>query len=197
MEQPLRGAATAAPRNKWPSPCVCLDAATNEDTTAQRQQSSWSESVESRISWNGGTTHCVFSSAPGNRNGERAAHRCFSRAPRMFSPTCSVPIGHRPPQSGSDGRDDDSLIYRPRVPQDPSQIRQGLLRAGHNTCRARKCYRISRIVCPAAGTNLLPRRLRFTRYEAWMRCVLVLWWVELLLGITTYTRWYIPLLFHK
>ena len=48
-----------------------------------------------------------------------------------------------------------------------------------------------------AGTNLLPGKLRFTQYRAWMRCVLVLWWVELLLGIATYTRWYVPLVFRK
>jgi uncharacterized membrane protein YozB (DUF420 family) len=48
-----------------------------------------------------------------------------------------------------------------------------------------------------AGTNLLPEKLRFTQYRAWMRCVLVLWWVELLLGIATYTRWYVPLVFGK
>lgn len=44
----------------------------------------------------------------------------------------------------------------------------------------------------AAGTSLLPQKLRITDYKAWMRCVLVLWWVVLLLGIATYTRWYVP-----
>jgi uncharacterized membrane protein YozB (DUF420 family) len=48
-----------------------------------------------------------------------------------------------------------------------------------------------------AGTNLLPEKLRFTRYKVGMGCVLVLWWVELLLGIATYTRWYVPVLFRK
>jgi uncharacterized membrane protein YozB (DUF420 family) len=42
-----------------------------------------------------------------------------------------------------------------------------------------------------AGTNLLPRRLRFTRYKPWMRTALALWWLVLLLGLTTYARWYI------
>jgi uncharacterized membrane protein YozB (DUF420 family) len=41
-----------------------------------------------------------------------------------------------------------------------------------------------------AGTNLLPRRLRFTRYKPWMRTALVLWWLVLLLGFATYARWY-------
>jgi hypothetical protein len=49
----------------------------------------------------------------------------------------------------------------------------------------------------AAGTRVLPERLRITRYKVWMRSVLVLWWVELLLGIATYARWYVPLLFRK
>ncbi len=44
----------------------------------------------------------------------------------------------------------------------------------------------------AAGTNWLPERIRITRYKFWMRGVLILWWFVLLLGITTYTRWYMP-----
>jgi uncharacterized membrane protein YozB (DUF420 family) len=47
----------------------------------------------------------------------------------------------------------------------------------------------------AAGTPLLPVKLRITRYKAWMRGVLVLWWLVLLLGFTTYLRWYVPRLF--
>jgi uncharacterized membrane protein YozB (DUF420 family) len=42
----------------------------------------------------------------------------------------------------------------------------------------------------AAGTNLLPPKLRITRYKLWMRNVLVIWWIVLLLGIATYARWY-------
>jgi uncharacterized membrane protein YozB (DUF420 family) len=42
----------------------------------------------------------------------------------------------------------------------------------------------------AAGTNILPRRLRMTNYKSWMRSVLVLWWLVLLLGFATYVRWY-------
>jgi uncharacterized membrane protein YozB (DUF420 family) len=49
----------------------------------------------------------------------------------------------------------------------------------------------------SAGTNLLPEKLRITRYRLWMRTVLVLWWVVLLLGMATYTRWYVPHLFRK
>jgi uncharacterized membrane protein YozB (DUF420 family) len=43
----------------------------------------------------------------------------------------------------------------------------------------------------AAGTNLLPQKLRLVRYKLWMRGVLVLWWIVLLLGCATYARWYV------
>jgi uncharacterized membrane protein YozB (DUF420 family) len=49
----------------------------------------------------------------------------------------------------------------------------------------------------SAGTKVLPEKLRITRYKAWMRSVLVLWWVVLLLGMATYTRWYVPHFFSK
>jgi hypothetical protein len=47
----------------------------------------------------------------------------------------------------------------------------------------------------AAGTRLLPEKLCITQYKAWMRSVLVLWWLVLLLGFATYARWYVPHLF--
>jgi len=49
----------------------------------------------------------------------------------------------------------------------------------------------------AAGTSALPEKFRITNYKAWMRSVLVLWWLVLLLGFTTYGRWYVPHLFRK
>ncbi len=49
----------------------------------------------------------------------------------------------------------------------------------------------------SAGTKVLPEKLRMTKYKAWMRSVLVLWWVVLLLGMATYTRWYVPHLLSK
>jgi uncharacterized membrane protein YozB (DUF420 family) len=42
----------------------------------------------------------------------------------------------------------------------------------------------------AAGTNVLPTRLRFVRYKRWMRLALALWWIELLLGLAMYVQWY-------
>ena len=44
----------------------------------------------------------------------------------------------------------------------------------------------------SAGTNLLPEKVRITKYKVWMRSVLVLWWAVLLLGFATYARWYVP-----
>ena len=49
----------------------------------------------------------------------------------------------------------------------------------------------------SAGTQVLPGKLRITKYKLWMRRVLVLWWGVLFLGIATYTRWYVPGLFRK
>jgi uncharacterized membrane protein YozB (DUF420 family) len=49
----------------------------------------------------------------------------------------------------------------------------------------------------SAGTSVLPDKLRITKYKVWMRSVLVLWWVVLILGMATYTRWYVPHLFRK
>ena len=42
----------------------------------------------------------------------------------------------------------------------------------------------------AAGTNILPGKLRLVRYKPWMRTALVIWWLALLLGVATYARWY-------
>ena len=44
----------------------------------------------------------------------------------------------------------------------------------------------------AAGTSLLPQRIRITRYKLWMRAVLLLWWAALVLGWATFARWYGP-----
>jgi uncharacterized protein (TIGR03382 family) len=49
----------------------------------------------------------------------------------------------------------------------------------------------------AAGTGVLPEQFRITKYKAWMRTVLVLWWFVLLLGLATYARWYVPRFFRK
>jgi uncharacterized membrane protein YozB (DUF420 family) len=43
----------------------------------------------------------------------------------------------------------------------------------------------------AAGTRILPERLRFRNYKLWMRSALLLWWSAVLLGIATYMRLYV------
>ena len=43
----------------------------------------------------------------------------------------------------------------------------------------------------AAGTNVLPERMRVKNYRGWMRATLILWWVVLALGVATYLRWYV------
>jgi uncharacterized membrane protein YozB (DUF420 family) len=42
----------------------------------------------------------------------------------------------------------------------------------------------------AAGTKMLPAKLRLVRYKAWMRTALLIWWLALLLGLATYAHWY-------
>lgn len=37
-----------------------------------------------------------------------------------------------------------------------------------------------------AGTPLVPKRLRFDNYKPWMRTLLALWWLAIVLGVTTY-----------
>ena len=49
----------------------------------------------------------------------------------------------------------------------------------------------------SAGTQVLPGKLRITKYKPWMRSVLVVWWGVLFFGLATYTRWYVPGLFRK
>jgi hypothetical protein len=49
----------------------------------------------------------------------------------------------------------------------------------------------------AAGTTLMPEKVRLVRYRLWMRTVLAAWWVVILLGVATYARWYIPNLFRR
>ena len=46
-------------------------------------------------------------------------------------------------------------------------------------------------ILPSAGTNVLPEKVRITKYKVWMRSVLLLWWAVPLLGFATYVRWYI------
>ena len=42
----------------------------------------------------------------------------------------------------------------------------------------------------AVGTNIVPRRVRISRWKLWMRVELALWWVVIVTGILTYNVWY-------
>ena len=42
----------------------------------------------------------------------------------------------------------------------------------------------------AVGTNVVPRRLRISRWKLWMRVELALWWVVIGMGVLTYYVWY-------
>ena len=42
-----------------------------------------------------------------------------------------------------------------------------------------------------AGTNMIPKSLRFKNYKLWMRATLALWWVVVFLGVGTYYAWYV------
>lgn len=52
-------------------------------------------------------------------------------------------------------------------------------------------------ILAAAGTSILPVKPRITEYKLWMRGVLVVWWLVLLLGIATYSRWRVRDLYRK
>jgi plastocyanin/uncharacterized membrane protein YozB (DUF420 family) len=42
-----------------------------------------------------------------------------------------------------------------------------------------------------AATKLLPKKLRFRRYKPWMRTELALWWIVVLIGVSTYYVWHL------
>lgn len=42
-----------------------------------------------------------------------------------------------------------------------------------------------------AGSNLVPRKLRFRRWKLWMRAELALWWAVIFTGAGVYYAWYL------
>lgn len=42
-----------------------------------------------------------------------------------------------------------------------------------------------------AATKIVPRKLRFKRYKPWMRTEIALWWLVVLIGVSTYYVWYL------
>ena len=78
----------------------------------------------------------------------------------------------------------------PRIPLKPGKSYVALA-AAHATLGS-VAEILALYILLAAGTRLLPEKMRITRYKAWMRSALVLWWLALLLGFATYMRWYVP-----
>lgn len=81
----------------------------------------------------------------------------------------------------------------PKIPQRLDRSYYALATAHGALGAVAECAALYLLV--AAGTKWLPERLRLQRYKVWMRSVLAAWWFVLVLGIATYTRWYIPHMF--
>jgi len=84
------------------------------------------------------------------------------------------------------------------IPRIPSKLDRSYyaLATAHATLGAMaECLGL--YIALAAGTKLLPERLRIKRYKLWMRTAVAAWWLVLLLGATTYVRWYVPQIFRK
>jgi uncharacterized membrane protein YozB (DUF420 family) len=77
------------------------------------------------------------------------------------------------------------------LPKLPGRIGRGyyLLSSAH-TVLGISAEAIGLYILLAAGTRILPGRLRFRNYKFWMRSGLALWWGATLLGMATYVRWY-------
>jgi len=83
--------------------------------------------------------------------------------------------------------------FAPPLPADLSNSYY-VLAAGHAALGA-LAELFALYILLVAGTNILPKHLRFIRYKRWMRTALALWWTTLLLGLATYVRWYlVPIL---
>src|SRR5437016_7787297 len=47
------------------------------------------------------------------------------------------------------------------------------------------------VVLVGYGVQLVPARLRFHNYRAWMRATITLWWIVIAFGVGTYGVWYL------
>src|SRR5580700_2494809 len=109
-----------------------------------------------------------------------------------------VPVGHRPPQPSDDCFHHDSFFPRSCDPEDAAQTWQSLPFPDISTRRLGTITEIAGLyILLAAGTRLLPEKIRIANYKLWMRSTLILWWVVLLLGFATYARWYVPHFFRR
>jgi hypothetical protein len=112
---------------------------------------------------------------------------------KRYRPHALVSIRDRAFESRHYSLVDGSCFSRTCGAEHTRQTRQNILRTGIDARITRKHYRNRRYIyiLIAAGTKVLPERLRLTRYKVWMRGLLALWWMVLLLGLLTYARWYI------
>lgn len=83
--------------------------------------------------------------------------------------------------------------FTPPIPGGLRSAYYGL--AAAHACLGIVAQSFALYILMAAGTNILPKRLRFTRYRPWMRATIFLWWLALLFGLATYIRWYVIPLF--
>jgi uncharacterized membrane protein YozB (DUF420 family) len=83
----------------------------------------------------------------------------------------------------------------PRIPAKPGKAYYGL--ATTHAAIGTVTELAGLYVLLSAGTSVLPEKWRITKYKAWTRSILALWWAVLLLGIATYTHWYAPHLFRR
>jgi hypothetical protein len=115
-----------------------------------------------------------------------------------LSATRLVPIRHHSSEPSCSCSDDDSFLPRSCASQGSGQAGQDVLRISDDARCAWNCNGIRGTVHPAVR-----RHKRLTRQNCespntiWMRSVLMLWWVVLILGMATYTGWYVPHLFRK
>jgi uncharacterized membrane protein YozB (DUF420 family) len=94
--------------------------------------------------------------------------------------------------------DDGSFVPRSCASQDPAKLGKAYyaLATAHGALGT-VTELAGLYILLSAGSSVLRKKLRITKYKVWMRSVLALWWVVLLLGMATYTRWYVPHLFRK
>jgi hypothetical protein len=115
-----------------------------------------------------------------------------------FSATRLVPIHHRASELRGSCGDDGSFVPRSGASQDPGQLGKAYYALATTHGALGTVTELAGLyILLSAGTNVLPEKLSITKYKVWMRSLLALWRVVLLLGMVTYTRWYVPHLFRK
>jgi hypothetical protein len=102
--------------------------------------------IERRLPWNGGSTLRRCGSAPRDRHGGSASHRCSARAHEAVSATRLVSVRNRTPEPCRHRTDNGSFISRSCESEDTAQTWEGLLRTGDSAWGAWKRHGNRRIV---------------------------------------------------